>query len=95
MKRWLGFGLVAALGIAAAVVLTPASSVHAQQNQKIGICHGTASKTNPYVYILVDQSAVKGHLDGSGPGHGEKNYRDFLSMDGNCEVRSAPPTGAS
>jgi hypothetical protein len=28
---------------------------------KVGICHATGSKTNPYVYIVVDQHAADAH----------------------------------
>ena len=53
--------------------------VNAQQKvHKVAICHGTASVSNPYVMIIVDATAIKGHFDGTGPGHGKNNYIDFL-----------------
>jgi hypothetical protein len=76
MKRTLFSGL-AILGLGATLILgakvQAGSSAH-----KVAICHGTASQTNPYVLIIVDASALKGHLDGTGPGHGKNNAIDFV-----------------
>lgn len=56
---------------AAAVLMTAAISVPAlatnnsdqakNKDHKIGICHATGSKTNPYVYIVVDKHAAEAH----------------------------------
>ena len=51
---------------------------------KVEICHGTASDTNPYVLISVDESALAGHFDGTAPGHGANNQPDFFPTDGDC-----------
>ena len=75
-----------ALGIgAAAAQATPG-------DHKVQICHGTASETNPYVLITVDEHALKGHFDDgvSAPGHGWKNNPDLLITD---EVPECPGSG--
>ncbi len=33
----------------------------AKSDHKVGICHATGSKTNPYVYIVVDKHAADAH----------------------------------
>ncbi len=63
---------------------------------KATICHGTASETNPYVLITVDEHALKAHFgpDGSGgeSGHGFQNAPDvFPDEFGNCPDTSEPP----
>ena len=45
------------------------------------LCHGTASETNPYVLITVDEHALKGHFDDDAPGHGQNNAPDFVLAD--------------
>jgi hypothetical protein len=54
---------------------------------KVLLCHGTASATNPYVLISVSENALHGHLDGTAPGHGWRNAPDFLLQAGfaTCE----------
>ena len=57
----------------------------AAQNDKVQICHGTASDKNPYVLMSsVDESALAGHFDGTAPGHGKNNNPDFLAVKGDC-----------
>lgn len=51
--------------------------VQNQPTQKILICHGTASQTNPYVLLSVAAQAVNGHFDGTAPGHGPRNHPDI------------------
>jgi hypothetical protein len=61
------------------------SAAQASQDDKVLICHGTASETNPYVVISVDPHAIAGHFDGSAPGHGQNNHPDLmLGADGTC-----------
>lgn len=56
------------------------------------ICHGTASAKNLYVLIVVDESAIQGHFDGTAPGHGHNNYPDFFAVNGSCEAPSQGPS---
>lgn len=55
-----------------------ASALAAPRQDKVWICHGTASDSNPYVLIHVDPSAVPAHMGENPPppGHGENNYPD-------------------
>jgi hypothetical protein len=56
----------------------------AEPPQKVTICHGTASESNPYVKITVsDRSFKDGHFDG-GPNnksHGANNHPDYVLED--------------
>ncbi len=45
---------------------------------KVDVCHGTASAKNMYVLITIDVNGLNGHLDGTDPGHGWKNYPDMV-----------------
>jgi hypothetical protein len=65
----------------AAVVATAQA---ARKDDKVWICHGTASETNPYVLIRVDAHALEGHFDGTAPGHGKNNHPDLVLVDGVC-----------
>lgn len=59
-----------------------AAAAQAAQDHKVWLCHGTASKSNPYVLIHVAESALGGHLgEGTDPGHGQNNHPDFLLED--------------
>ena len=85
MSRNARLGL--ALGTLALVSGGLTATALGSQDGKVLICHGTASKTNPYVLISVDSSALAGHFDGTAPGHGQRNAPDFLPGDGatGCE----------
>ena len=66
---------------ASALGATVQSGVSAQAGgpaDKVMLCHGTASATNPYVLISVSANALEGHFDGTAPGHGWRNAPDFL-----------------
>lgn len=60
------------------------SAAHSEAN-KVWICHGTASQTNPYVLISVDDNALAGHFDGTAPGHGPRNHPDILVTEDTTE----------
>ena len=90
MKRFIGFSLVMALGFSIGMGVAYNRAQAAETSHKIKICHGTASEKNPYVLITVDRSALKGHLDGTAPGHGKNNYPDFISNDGTCDNPGDP-----
>jgi hypothetical protein len=58
-------------------------------HEKVLVCHGTASASNPLVLIEVSQNALNGHFDvGDGgtlvaTGHGKQNAPDQYSpLDG-------------
>jgi hypothetical protein len=50
-----------ALTSAAPAVASGDPAFASATGHKVGICHATGSKTNPYVYIVVDQHAADAH----------------------------------
>lgn len=81
MKRLSGTLLVVAAGLAIGLGHGTRSQAD-EKLHKVAICHGTASAKNPYVLIIVDESAKNGHFDGTAPGHGKNNAPDFMLMGG-------------
>jgi hypothetical protein len=75
-------GGLAAFVTASAIAVGAASAAPAE---KVTICHGTASESNPYVAITVSANSFKdGHFD-DGPNnksHGENNNPDFVLEEG-------------
>lgn len=69
------FALAASLG---------AGVAGAAPADKVTICHGTASDTNPYVEITVSANSFKdGHFDDyTAPSHGPNNNPDFILAPG-------------
>lgn len=47
----------------------------APPDHKVGLCHRTASDTNPYVFITVDVASLDAHLNNL-PGHPAKTNAD-------------------
>jgi hypothetical protein len=77
------------LGVAAAVgALVVAVTAQGATDEKVLVCHGTASATNALVLIEVSQNALNGHFDVQdgqivGAGHGKQNAPDQWSpLDG-------------
>lgn len=62
------------MAIAACVCGVGVAAAQASNGDKVLLCHGTASDSNPYVLISVSENALGGHLDG----HGDNNHPDFL-----------------
>ena len=54
-------GLVIGIGLTAIAVVPASATNSTTSDHKIGICHATGSKTNPYVYIVVDKHATHAH----------------------------------
>ncbi|HEX8552852.1 MAG TPA: hypothetical protein VF681_14990 [Abditibacteriaceae bacterium] len=40
--------------------------------------------------IRVEANAIKGHFDGTAPGHGKNNYPDYLAVNGTCGTTMTP-----
>ena len=65
-----------ALALTAVVSATVGSALAtAPPDHKVGICHRTASGTNPYVFIEVDVASLDAHLNNL-PGHPPKTNED-------------------
>lgn len=58
---------------------------------KVGICHRTASDSNPYVYIEVDEASLSpGHLDNADPGHKPTYWKSDGTFRGVAHVAGDP-----
>lgn len=71
------------------------ATAQAGRDHKVQICHATASATNPYVLITVDEHALAGHFRADGPtapGHGQNNYPDVYPVEGVCPGGEPPPS---
>ncbi len=80
MNRMVVATLALAVGSAAFNALAPATPARAASKEhKVAICHGTASAKNPYVLIIVDESAKAAHL----AGHGQNSAPDYVLNGGN------------
>jgi FtsZ-interacting cell division protein ZipA len=58
--------LAAVLGVVGMLAFAPNGgdrSAEAQGADKVTICHGTGSETNPYVQIVVSENAIGGHFN--------------------------------
>jgi hypothetical protein len=87
MRRIIGATLAVAacsVGLAAAAQASPGG--------KVGICHGTASDTNPYVLIHVSENTLTGGhpVDGTKPGNGDRRRPDYLLQIGSSDCSGLP-----
>ena len=88
MRRITGATLVvAACSVGLAV------GAQASNGDKVSLCHGTASESNPYVLIRVSENALEGHFDGTAPGHGQNNHEDYVLPEGATECTGLPDGG--
>jgi hypothetical protein len=53
---------LAAVAIGGGLLFAAPASAKPDQDHKVTICHFTASETNPYVVITIDQHALKHHF---------------------------------
>lgn len=69
LKLLLGFivGFIVATSMSA-------SATQPDPEHKVGLCHRTASDTNPYVFIEVDEASLPAHLNDL-PGHPAKQWK--------------------
>lgn len=56
----------ATTALAAAVALAATSGAAAKPDEKVTICHHTASETNPVVLITISRNALDKHLQNHG-----------------------------
>jgi hypothetical protein len=54
-------GMVLGASVAAFSAAPALATTNTNSDHKVGICHATGSKTNPYVYIVVDKHAADAH----------------------------------
>ena len=67
-----------------------AAAAQASGGDKVLLCHGTASDSNPYVLISVSASSLPGHLDGPSSGEGKNRRPDFLLEPGVSDCSAGP-----
>jgi hypothetical protein len=83
---------VAAAAALALVSLAGGGVAGAAPPERITICHGTASNTNPYVVITVANRSFKdGHFDDQvDKSHGARNQPDVLWSSNGCAPEPPP-----
>lgn len=84
---------ILAVGATGACAVGIAVAAQASSGDTVLICHGTVSEPTPYVLIAVDASALAGHFDGTGPGHGPNNHPDFFPPEGVTDCSGGPGGG--
>lgn len=90
--------IITAVLFVAVVTLLSTTTASANGQDKVSICHRTASESNPYVFITVANPAkVQAHLSGEGKGHfdtrvgGDYLAEDFEIEQGYCGEGPPPP----
>jgi len=90
----LGIALMAAGLLVFAI--TSATFATQPPDHKVGLCHRTASDSNPYVYIEVDVASLPAHLNNL-PGHPAKTNADgsprndyLADSASDCDQQSEP-----
>lgn len=92
MKRAAAFSLLLLLVAGVQIGMAGSTGATPGPDHKQGLCHRTASDTNPYVYIEVDVASLPAHLNNL-PGHPAKTNPDgtdrndfFASSPEDCVV---------
>jgi outer membrane biosynthesis protein TonB len=94
MRRFLASITIA--GLMSIALIGPALATQPDPEHKVQLCHRTASDTNPYVLIEVDEAAVDTHLH-NGQGHPAKENpdgsprNDYLYVKGEAECEPGDP----
>jgi len=83
-KYMLGLALGLSVTAFAVSSASATSSNVKNSDHKIGICHATGSKTNPYVYIVVDKHAADAHA----------KHQDGRDIIGVSSASACPKTAA-
>jgi hypothetical protein len=66
-------GLALGLSVTAFAAGTASATNVTISDHKVGICHATGSKTNPYVFIVVDKHAANAHAK-------HQDHRDVIGV---------------
>lgn len=72
MKRIVMLCIAAFLLSMSVFTTTAAFATDSTKKEKIGVCHRTASDSNPYVFIEVPEDEANGHITGTDKQHNEK-----------------------
>jgi hypothetical protein len=86
MQRNILLALSATVVATSLMVAAPAEATSGHnKDHKVGICHATGSKTNPYVYINVDKHAAEAH----------RKHQDGRDIIGVKSAKACPKPSAS
>lgn len=89
------------LGLGTALIGLVGTAGSANAVDKVGVCHRTASDTNPYVYISVPENQANGHITGTGKNHkkprvwkSDGTWRGVAHSAGDPKIDYLAPNGA-